>query len=649
MKVFARTLVIALPVFIIVAAVVMIGGVRYAYEPGQGNVISGIRPGPEAWDLWGRGYTQQEAAALLRTDAGRKQLSPANGAVKIDEALLRLGRISFYKETFGNEIFLTDVMGILDGALRLTNVARAVFALHGEGTTNLRVEVPENITVGGRSFLKGSYFDTGLDVPPGALAPLGMAVVIKGARIRVGITCALCHAAVDPETKKVIEGAPNQDLNAGLLLALATNSASYFMHTDVHPLRDVAHDSHRTVAASDGRRMPLPEIGALEHDVDTALLMWPRGNFDSLTDMKADPTQNPSSFTWGNHPYGWSGNFMAGPFRGLSAQNNNVHALNSDSLLLADISPALFGIDREVYLAILLQNAPRKRFRYNPGSDQSPSGFLAAQDLTPGAPSLNAVVLPPSYPKSTLVSPDGTLTSSPGFNVWQQNNAMSAWQNTIVPPPARLKVDDATTQLGREVFSRARCDSCHSGPFLTNNRILPSAQLGSNPLRSQALQKTEAVFGPPVLYTFDTPVPLPPNPKPLPVPTSEFDQDQIDLAWAHHGSGGGYKVPSLVGLYWTAPYLHDGGVAVGPDRNSQLGLAGTVEKNIAPDPSNSLLALIDSTLRAGVVAANAASPALQRMNAQGVGHSYWVDEISGYTSREQQALIGYLLTYRPGQ
>jgi hypothetical protein len=32
---------------------------------------------------------------------------------------------------------------------------------------------------------------------------------------------------------------------------------------------------------------------------------------------------------------------------------------------------------------------------------------------------------------------------------------------------------------------------------------------------------------------------------------------------AHRGSNGGYKVPSLVGLYWSEPYLHDGGVAVG--------------------------------------------------------------------------------------
>jgi hypothetical protein len=64
---------------------------------------------------------------------------------------------------------------------------------------------------------------------------------------------------------------------------------------------------------------------------------------------------------------------MAGPFRGLTSQNKNVHALNSDSLLLADSSPALFDIDKEVFLAILLQNAASKRFRFDASATKTPS------------------------------------------------------------------------------------------------------------------------------------------------------------------------------------------------------------------------------------------------------------------------------------
>jgi hypothetical protein len=82
---------------------------------------------------------------------------------------------------------------------------------------------------------------------------------------------------------------------------------------------------------------------------------------------------------------------------------------------------------------------------------------------------------------------------------------------------------------------------------------------------------------------------------------------------------------------------------------SELGLVGTVEKNILPDPANSLKALLARDLRAQVVSANQSSPALRRMNVEGVGHNYWVDHQSGFTDDEQHALILYLLTYEPNQ
>lgn len=627
------------------AGILTFAHIRYAYVPGKGNVLSRTRASPEAYDLWGQSFTEEEAARVLQNSEGKSTLSPGNGAVKVDEALLRLGRRSFYEETFGNERFLTDVVGILNGPLRISNVTKAILALHGGATTNLRVEAPETVKIGNKTFGKGSYFDTGLDVPRGALVPLGMAISVSGLRIRAGITCALCHATVDAETGKVVEGAPNQDFNAGLLLALGTNSAAYFMHTDVAPLRDVPSDRAHTILSPNGEKEALPNIAALEDAVDSALLMWPRGNFDSLTDMKADPTQNPVSFTWGNHPYGWSGNFMAGPFRGLTSQNNNVHALNSDSLLLADASQTMFDLDKEMFLATVLQNAADKHYRFDAESSRTPSEQLSSANGKVKGPGMNQVVLPPTYPKGTILSPDGTLTSSPGYRFWEQNNAMAAWQDTIVPPKARMGGSNAAR--GRAVFEKAGCPGCHAGSFLTDNKIIPSIEIGTNPVRSLALAKTELSFTTPVVYAFDTPVPLPPQPKLLEVPTGHLDARQVDLAWAHHGSGGGYKVPALVGLYWSAPYLHDGGVAVGRNASTDLGLPGTVEVNRMPDPFNSLKALVDRELRARVVAANQASPDLRRMNVEGIGHSYWVDTQSGFTSDQQSALIEYLLTYDP--
>ncbi len=114
---------------------------RYAYQPSYSNVISRTRPSPEAYNLWDRSISESEA----RNKAG---------AVKIDDALLRLGRRSFYKETFGNEMFLTDIVGVLDGPLHITEVAKAILKLDGQGTTNLRVEVPYSVRVGNRTFEK---------------------------------------------------------------------------------------------------------------------------------------------------------------------------------------------------------------------------------------------------------------------------------------------------------------------------------------------------------------------------------------------------------------------------------------------------------------------------------------------------------------
>jgi hypothetical protein len=85
------------------------------------------------------------------------------------------------------------------------------------------------------------------------------------------------------------------------------------------------------------------------------------------------------------------------------------------------------------------------------------------------------------------------------------------------------------------------------------------------------------MFGSASIFTPDTPVPIPPNAKVLQVPTAHLDPEQIKLAFARGDSPGGYKVKGLIGLLWTAPYLHDGGIAVGRE-SSQLGVTGTLLK-----------------------------------------------------------------------
>lgn len=548
----------------------------------------------------------------------------------------------FYKETFGNEVFLTDIMGIVNGPLTMMNIAKAVISLKGKGTTNLQVELAEDVTIGGRTYKKGEKIDTGIDVPKGSYLPLGMPVVWDHGKLRIGISCAACHATVDPKTKKVVEGAPNNDLNAGLIMALATNSAAYFTHADIKSLKRYIRSVDRTVVDSKGKKSPLPDPQLLEKEVDRIFASWPRGNFDSTIDMKANPSQIPDSFTLGDHPYGWSGFAAAGPFRGLATFSNNVHAQNADSLAQSELSEALFGIDREVYIGTILQNAANPTFRYKPNRNEKPSEFFAKVDPTPGVVGVNKLVAPPQFPKISLVAPDGLVVSEPGYRFNEQNNAVAAWQNTVNPSPRNAKMDARRMARGRDVFVQAGCIRCHAGAYFTNNRIVAAEVVGTEPSRAQALKKTEKVFAEAVFYAPDTPVPVPKNAKVLKVPTEQLDKQQIRLAFAHGDSKGGYKVPSLIGLSWSAPYLHDGGVAVGP--NGELGLTGTLRKGIVPDARNSLRALIDRTVRKQVIRANASDRQLRAVHVSGDGHRYWIDPQAGFTKEEQEAVIDYLLS-----
>jgi hypothetical protein len=54
--------------------------------------------------------------------------------------------------------------------------------------------------------------------------------------------------------------------------------------------------------------------------------------------------------------------------------------------------------------------------------------------------------------------------------------------------------------------------------------------------------------------------------------------------------------------------------------------------------------VVDSGLRAQVVAKNRAVPALVQQNLDGSGHEFFVDATTGYTPREQADLVDFLLS-----
>jgi hypothetical protein len=189
--------------------------------------------------------------------------------------------------------------------------------------------------------------------------------------------------------------------------------------------------------------------------------------------------------------------------------------------------------------------------------------------------------------------------------------------------------------------------SCHAGSAFTNNRVIDVDEVKTQPSRAKAFKGGVKLMEEAMIYSFDTPVPIPPDAKVLKVPTEHVDEEQKKLTLAQdENESGGYKVKGLIGLAWTPPYLHDGGVAVGPDAKKDLGLLGTLDKGINPDPFNSLKALVDKKLRGKVIEANRKSKGLQKVNVAGTGHEYWVDESTGYTLEEQDALVEYILSLK---
>lgn len=615
----------------------------YAPMPDQADVLNRDRYAIRtAYDLLGRRVSSDEAERMKATPEGWAALSPGRGAVAIDEALVRRGREAFYRETFGNEVFLSDVMGMLDGGVSPFEVARAVIALGGGATTNLRVRMSRDVTVGERTWRKGEEVPTGLDVAKGAPAIIGIRTFYDRGTLRMGITCALCHAAVDPASGKVVEGAPNTDLNAGLLMALSKNAGAYFMHGSVdlaaHP-----GDPARTVTQTDGAKAALPDLQKFEAAAKVQVASWPPGSFDSSADRITNPTSIPSSFSAYGEPYSWSGREAVGPFKGLSSLNNNVHAANSDTTQQTAAARTLFGLDPELYLGTVLQNAARAALRYDPAGTKRPTEVLAAADPTPESPGLNRYAVLPSFPATNYMTDNGLFASVLGEPANHANNAMSAFQNLLRAPDAE-PADAAVLRAGRAVFERAGCAGCHSGPALTNNRIVPAAEIGTEPTRAKAGAKMEARLSPPAMFAIDTPFPLPEAPTIVSIPLEGEALEQVRLGWAHAGTDGGYKVPNLVGLAWTAPFLHDSGVAVGPDAAWQIGVPGTLDAGIAPDPANSLRALVDRDLRARVVAANAASEKTRTARVTGEGHAIWVDRQAGFSDEDRDALVAYLLS-----
>jgi hypothetical protein len=501
--------------------------------------------------------------------------------------------------------------------------------------------------------------NTGFDIAGNTQFPVGLLPTGN-------ITCAICHAAVSP-TGKILKGAPNNDLGTSLIIALSPNTAAGFARLNFNPLdpKYKVNGTGKIIIDSQGRRVQLPDPDVFEAAFDDAVLAVPFGNFESSPDGIDNTTGIPNVFTFKSRPYAADGQFAVGPFGGLSAINNAVHSSEINLLAAFQLSDETLNIDPEVYLGTILQNAADPSIRLPQGAPVKPSEWLRSLVPNPVQAELEDQVSAPgtgTYPnlRPSLFTFNG-LVFSPDTNQSDDiasgtflfaANAMSAWQNSLVPPPNRSEENRAALQSssverGARIFRQANCATCHIPPFFTDNQIHPVREIKTNPARAKSRLGLSSLLVPPKMYSLNTPVPIPPNASQLNIPTEGISRSPTTLPTGL-APAGGYKTPSLRGLYLSAPYLHDSGVAVrkGAIESKDptgFGLTGTLSLGIPADPSSSLRALLDRRLRRLVVATNQANPDLVLSNLDGLGHSFYVDRQAGYSVGQQTDLINFLL------
>ena len=618
------------------------------------------------YDYFGKLLTQPEANRLVRQQ-GLTPGTPGSydriGAVQITQQLLDAGEDIFFNRNIGGTL-LGSVFGGF-GAIQ-PEIATAVRELRGRQTTNLRITLQQDLKLGSRTYPKGSVIATGIDVERGANALFGFTP-------NGGLSCATCHATLSRRGDR-LKGVPNGDLNLAFLIALAPNTAAGFARLNLNPLDPKYQGNGKTIIDSRNQLVTLPDPQKFEAAFDDAVLDVPTGNFESSPDRINNTTQIPNVFTFKNHPYMADGQFAVGPFAGLSAFNNAVHSSEVNLLAAAQLSAETIGIDPEVYLGVALQNAADPRLRLPEGVRVKPSEWLRQlapdpsqaenEDQIPAPGTGTYPTLQPSlFTYNGLVfSPNTQTEDDPASGPFLfANNAMAAFQNSLVPPPNRTRrnrmaLKSGSVQRGAQVFQAANCATCHIPPFFTDNVIHPISEVKTNPARAKSRLDLNDLLVPPKLYTFNTPVPVPDNAEVIDVPTEGISANPTTLP---NGllPDGGYKTTSLLGLYLNAPYLHDGGVAVRQgslNENSDgsftvvdpsgLGLAGTLSQGKRANSASSLRALLDRQLRAAVVAANKANPALVSSNLDGTGHDFYVDKEAGFTPRQQTDLINFLLS-----
>jgi len=571
--------------------------------------------------------------------------------------------------------------------------------------------------------------------------PEGVGPLPDGGKFRIGLSCALCHYSLDvdwdgkPDLKwakpnQTTPGSPykpehawaigNQDIALGWIFASSQNTIAGFENSG--PGGDASPDDARAWArwVRDNYETQPADI---KREIDRGLLLFPRGFADDTPDGMHNPVQFPSLFTNRNWPYNYDGVML-----NASDRNNNVWTGGIDPSQLVALckdragktADLVFWEKKGLYTELTAKEYAEIFVRYSPaGRDDIARREMLRDDITgdsdgvPGLLNNDAVVLLKGVPniipkdfferaenkdrirearqfgrdgdkRGALIALLGTrvitppairdkynvaeLASKYGLNADEfVTDAVSMMLDWVEPPPNLSPLLGNARQAGlvakgSQIFKDEGCAKCHAGPFFTNNTIIPLKDIGTDVSRAAATRPLQTFFAPKY------------DPKTGLAVSSGLAGF---LAKFFGGERTGYKVVTLRYLWGSAPYLHDGGVAVTLRNDSQpagIDLQGLLRRPesdkiygvaqiLAARDANpvqysranaalSLQAMLLKPEREKVIAANkervhpiAASSgrvSMASIHVQGVGHEYWVrDEVGG---DRITALVAFLLS-----
>ena len=510
----------------------------------------------------------------------------------------------------------------------------------------------------------------------------------------------------------------NQDAHLGWVFAFASNTAALFADTGRVGAR---RPSDAKDWASSIRERYRTDPESIEREVDEGLILTPRGYADDTPDGLHNPLQFPSLFTFANWPFNYDGVML-----NASDRNNNVWTNGLDPTqfvaLCSDRGGSLaklaFWEEKGLFSVLTAAEYAEIQVWNSPAARHDPAlrailrdDILGTSDGVPGMLRNDAIVLIKGIPgalpsevldhkatrlrdpgefgedghlRQTMVGLLGTRVVTPpevreAYGIreiadrYQMDgdefvtDAVSMMLDWVQPPPnhsALLENARAAglVQSGYEIFKEEGCHTCHAGPMLTNNTIIPLDEIATNRTRAKATEPLQTIFAPPYDPREGTAV-------------SGGVCGFIGKLFSG-GTRAGYKVVTLRHLWGSAPYLHDGGVGVAirpgagdagddlrtllarPDSDKIHGMAQILDAyerdpatHLRADAALSLQALLLEAERAKVVEANQAAVhalpgsdrkvSFESLSIEGIGHDYWIEDDPG--GSRITALVAFLL------